>query len=83
MQLQVRYALGIILWQIAARQRPYEGADPSVIEGCVCNGEREELVDGCPEGYMDLVQQCWTHDPSKRPSIEQVLKILSAIKSGV
>lgn len=71
------------MWQIAARQRPYEGAVPDVIEGCVRNGERAEPVEGCPNGYMELVQRCWDHDPFKRPHMDEVLDELSKIKKGV
>lgn len=78
-----RYAFGIILWQIAARQRPYEGAVPAAIEGCIRNGEREELIEGCPQGYMELVQQCWAHDPTARPTIELVVAAILTIKNGV
>lgn len=62
---------------------PYEGAVAAVIEGCICNGDRETPIEGCPEGYMGLVQQCWAQDPAARPNIEKILEAISKIKIGV
>lgn len=71
------------MWQIASRHRPYEEAVPEAIPICVVRGEREEIVTGSPEEYMELVQQCWDHDPAKRPEITKILFKLSNMKQKV
>lgn len=61
------------MWEIAARRPPYEKASPTIIPTVVLQGEREEVLEGCPYTYMELVQQCWHKDPYIRPDIDQVL----------
>jgi hypothetical protein len=73
----------MVMWEIASRSIPYAGANPDVIRICVVEGQREEMVEGCPIGYTQLIQQCWDKDPSKRPQIDQVLAEIAIIKNSV
>lgn len=74
------YAFGMLLWEIATRKIPYEGINREIVQLCVLIGQREELPKGCPEGYIELMQQCWDHDAQKRPTIDQILNQLQKIK---
>jgi hypothetical protein len=73
------YAYGIILWEMATRLSPYDGADPNVIVVLVQQGTREDIPSpdtGCPEPFAELIRQCWHQDPSQRPDVEQVIKFI-------
>ena len=37
-------------------------------------------VPECPASIMQIIQQCWHHDPAKRPSFSQLLPTLAACK---
>lgn len=63
----------MIMWQIASRRPPYNGAADAAIDGCVSLGEREEILDNCPEGYMELVQLCWHQRPDNRPEANEII----------
>lgn len=67
------YAFALVMWEIGSRKIPYEGAVPPVIETCVKDGEREEDIEECPDGYMELIRKCWDQQPQNRPSIDEVI----------
>lgn len=75
-----RYALAIIMWELASRKRPYELATPTIIGSVIPLGDRETELAECPYGYMELVRQCWDQEPENRPEIEQVLVEVRRIK---
>ena len=76
-----RYAFGIVMWEIASRTTPYKETHPDIVRICVGEeGQREEIVEGCPRGYMELVQRCWHQDPLQRPHIDQILIDITHIK---
>ncbi|CAB5126393.1 unnamed protein product [Rhizophagus irregularis] len=35
------------------------------------------MIENTPKCYVDLMKECWNEDSSKRPSSEEVLKIIS------
>jgi len=70
------YAFAVILWEVMTRLIPYEGAHPAVVQASVLRGQREEFTAEGPEGYQELVQQCWHQDPSLRPEVEEILAAL-------
>lgn len=76
-----RYAFGMILWELAARKLPYHKTPADEIRRNVRDGKRESIPEGCPDGYVELIQQCWQQDASKRPIIEQVLAELDKIET--
>lgn len=68
------------MWEFASRKVPYEEATPIALETVVQLGEREELIEGCPDGYMKLVQQCWHQDPTERPELFQIYQEIVQIR---
>ncbi|GBC29534.2 kinase-like domain-containing protein [Rhizophagus irregularis DAOM 181602=DAOM 197198] len=42
----------------------------------IIDGKRPEITNDTPECYANLMKRCWNSDPSKRPSITEVTKVL-------
>lgn len=79
----IRYALAIVMWELASRRRAYESATRTIIASVIPLGDREDLIPDCPPGYMELVQLCWHNDPNMRPTIDQVLGEITQIKASI
>lgn len=71
------------MWEIASRRPPYEHATPTIITSVVPNGDREDILPDCPEGYMDLVQLCWAQDVVKRPEADEALVEIRRMRQSV
>lgn len=64
----------MVMWEFASRKTPYELASPTIISAVIPLGDREDIIEDCPPGYMDLVQLCWHQNPSMRPESSEILK---------
>jgi len=58
------YAYGLILWELVTGQKLEE--------------YREDILETVPKVYADIIRQCLDKDPSKRPSLEVVIRDLEA-----
>eukprot|EP01111_Echinosteliopsis_oligospora_P008352 TRINITY_DN2393_c0_g1_i1.p1 TRINITY_DN2393_c0_g1~~TRINITY_DN2393_c0_g1_i1.p1 ORF type:complete len:789 (-),score=300.64 TRINITY_DN2393_c0_g1_i1:65-2431(-) len=74
------YSFGIILWEIATREKPYEHhKDYHIFRKSVCDGERPKIPEDLMPPIKNLMQQCWAHDPTTRPSFNQIVFRLNEI----
>lgn len=75
------YSFGIIMWEFACRQFPYEGLDqPKVIAGVVSGNLRPSIPVTVPDAWTSLMQRCWSGDPSQRPTFDVILKELKSMQ---
>ncbi|KAL6259951.1 hypothetical protein P5V15_009860 [Pogonomyrmex californicus] len=44
------------------------------------NFQRLEQPECCPKDYFSLMQQCWQHEPSKRPKFSELINLLPDLK---
>ncbi len=72
------YSYGMILWEIASRKRPYHEAHPSVIKALITDGDTPNIPSATPSYFTSLIKKCWALDPIQRPTIEEVLTLLSS-----
>ena len=74
------YSYGMIMWEFMTGRRPFWDRvhdTELIIE--ICDGLRPPIVTNAPEGYVDLMKECWNSDPNKRPTAEDVLKKISTM----
>ncbi|RGB40123.1 hypothetical protein C1646_688500, partial [Rhizophagus diaphanus] len=45
----------------------------------ICDGLRPPIITNAPEGYIDLMKDCWHSDPEKRPTAAEVSKKVEKI----
>lgn len=70
------YALGMVLWELVARQCPWDGVEPADIKTRVCAGERPPQPLSCPRELRDIIETCAAHTPGERPTALEVLAAL-------
>jgi serine/threonine protein kinase len=80
------YRLGILTWELWYGTRSYSDADfagygvaqfiDAVKRGERPNCDKEHTM---MDELINLVQQCWRHDPKQRPTVQQVGTILRSI----
>jgi serine/threonine protein kinase len=77
------YSYGIVLWEICARDTPYRHIPPMLIPMKVLQSrERPNLSiipSSCPEKLKQLIPMCWHHEPSRRPTFDQVCDLLDTV----
>ncbi|KAK0071081.1 hypothetical protein PV325_013565 [Microctonus aethiopoides] len=73
------YSWGLLLWEIFSRSIPYKDIykEPYQILWAVCQGTRPPLIPNCPSKIQELYVQCWSKSPNERPSMHEVVKIMT------
>ncbi len=74
------YSYGMVLWEIASRMLPFQGALDDMMAGLwIMQGKKEKFPQDCPKAYKILALQCWDI-PKKRPSAQVITAALSQAK---
>mmetsp|Transcript_6825 Transcript_6825/g.12470 ORF Transcript_6825/g.12470 Transcript_6825/m.12470 type:complete len:772 (-) Transcript_6825:97-2412(-) len=69
------YSLGMIFYEIYARQAPFEGEDPRKVLPKVCSpriNKRPAIPDACPPKMVDIMKKCWSSNPFFRPTAKDL-----------
>ena len=72
------YSFGILLWEVCSLKKAYNGMTKEQhFELVVGSKLRPPIsdVEGSSK-LKSLMQSCWSHEPSKRPTFEQISDIL-------
>lgn len=84
------YAVGVMLWEMLAGQRPWAGLSIAQIAYSVGLLRQRPPLDGaamppgrCPPKLRALVEACWDQDPKRRPAASEVLKELTMLRLKV
>ncbi|WIA08278.1 hypothetical protein OEZ85_007721 [Tetradesmus obliquus] len=77
------YAFGITLWEMYTGGRAFEGV-PRALLGHQITREhkRPRFPDSAPWAYRDLAERCWQPNWQERPTFEQVLRELQALRAA-
>eukprot|EP00198_Chlamydomonas_reinhardtii_P009604 XP_001698941.1 predicted protein [Chlamydomonas reinhardtii] len=68
---------GVILWEMCAGKRPWQGLKPLLVAYQVAYRSLRppvfELGPRCPAKLRQLIEDCWCQEPKRRPSSQQVV----------
>eukprot|EP01025_Chloroclados_australasicus_P033549 TRINITY_DN3425_c0_g1_i3.p1 TRINITY_DN3425_c0_g1~~TRINITY_DN3425_c0_g1_i3.p1 ORF type:complete len:1239 (-),score=140.11 TRINITY_DN3425_c0_g1_i3:2114-5830(-) len=72
------YALGVILWELYTKQKPWWDETPQkrynhgqIVFQVVNKKNRPRIPDHCPPYLRNLIERCWAQNPQVRPSAEE------------
>jgi len=78
------FSFGVNLWELTTRRIPWEGQENAeAIKRAVVQGQRLDvsLVEpDCPPGLVELMQQCWAADSTKRPRFPEIVQAIKSIE---
>src|ERR1043165_8113170 len=67
------YGFGIIAYEVCTGLPPYhDNAHDEFLAINICKGLRPKSNYKIPQLILDVIQQCWDADPSKRPEAEEL-----------
>jgi serine/threonine protein kinase len=72
------YSFSMIMWEFTSGIPPFQHKAHNLeLSLSICKGERPEIIENTPRCYINLMKKCWDSDPSNRPTIEVLEKIIS------
>ncbi|RHZ84038.1 hypothetical protein Glove_86g125 [Diversispora epigaea] len=81
------YSFGGIMYEMVTAQRPFsDQAHDTYLAIDICNGVRPKVPDfmlnWTPEWYLELMYRCWSDDPSKRPTADELTYLFWDVFDG-
>ncbi|GBP95582.1 Insulin-like receptor [Eumeta japonica] len=71
------FSYGVVLWEMATlASQPYQGLSNDQVLRYVIDGGVMERPENCPDKLYFLMQRCWHHRPSARPSFIDIIRYL-------
>ena len=75
------YSFAIVMWEMLALRRPYEGVTQETFARLVCgpDGRRPPLDKKWPDELRKLLTRCWDPEFAKRPDFAEVVDVMMTL----
>eukprot|EP00937_MAST-01D_sp_MAST-1D-sp2_P007409 g7409.t1 len=75
------FSMGVLLWTMWTHEVPYhrQAFTPFMLMKQILAGLRPEIPDDCPPALAACMEQCWSKDPSTRPTFADITQTLEGI----
>ena len=73
----------MIMWEFMTGRRPFwdRSHDTELIID-ICDGLRPPIVTNAPEGYIELMKECWNSNPDKRPTSDVMYEKINKMQGN-
>ncbi|KAK9154015.1 hypothetical protein Sjap_001495 [Stephania japonica] len=77
------YSFGMVVWEMVTGEAAYSSCSPvQAAVGIAACGLRPEIPKDCPPILRSLMMKCWNSIPSKRPTLSEILSMLTRSNNG-
>jgi len=77
------YSFGIMLWELVAFKKPYDGMNREEFYSRVVHGgERPVINKKWPDDLTELMKSCWDAEVINRPNFSDIVEILDSMLAG-
>ena len=73
------FSFSTVLWEMAAKRRPFNNFTADTFRQALSNGARPELQAKWPGELKQLFEDMWQHDPTRRPGFSQIVPRLESL----
>jgi serine/threonine protein kinase len=78
------YSFSMLMWEIASNELPFSKRSHGVhLALDICGGLRPKIPPNVPKVYEDLMLKCWDQTPSKRPTVDELIKRLETFLTKI
>ena len=77
------YAYGFMVYEIVTSLEPYKANSVFEIYPKIIRGERPTIDDLVPIAYKNLIEKCWSQNPTERPDFSQIVEELKTNKQFI
>ncbi|KAG0612755.1 hypothetical protein M758_6G049300 [Ceratodon purpureus] len=74
------YSFGIVFSEVLTGELPFPTLTPNEVKIEVLGGARPCLPDHCPDRLRNMIEACWSSDPTKRPGFGEICAELRHMK---
>ena len=78
------YSFGILMWEVMNMQQPFGTLSSYSALLAAMRGDRPPIsLEGDRSAFGGIIADCWSHSPSQRPAMTDVIQQLLLIEAGL
>ncbi|RIA98149.1 kinase-like domain-containing protein [Glomus cerebriforme] len=78
------YSFSMLMWEMASNKRPFATrSHGTYLILNIAEGLRPTIPPNIPKVYKDLMVECWDQVPSKRPTVDKLIKRLETFLNNI
>lgn len=75
------FSFGIVVWELYTTEIPFSNKKGDFqVMTAICQGQRPEIPQECPQELGQLIEACWQEDYEKRPDTVELRRMLQGCK---
>ncbi|VDN23334.1 unnamed protein product [Dibothriocephalus latus] len=73
------FAFGTVWYELLTSEYPFKGLPTETLLYLVGNGVKPGLAMRCPKDFKEILVQCWSFHPHRRPEFTNIVRLLDSL----